>query len=196
VQKQLIEKFGSDADSLWQALYSIDPESAEKIHKNNVRRVMRALEIYLTSGITKTEYDARTRALASEVSLSMITLDFHSRELLYKRIDERVDKMMEAGLLCEVSELYKNGLLPPEATAAQAIGYKEIISHLKGEKTLDCAIEEIKLSSRRYAKRQLTWFRHNKDAYRLFADNADGTVRHTDELVSEAIAYFSSVPNI
>ena len=188
IKKKVVETYGEDPDSLWQALFEIDPESAEKIHKNNKRRVMRALEIYLSSGITKTEYDIRSKEKPSEVALTMITLDFHIRELLYQRIDKRVDKMISDGLVSEVSSLYGRGLLSSDTTAAQAIGYKEIIAYLRGEKTLEEAIEEIKLSSRRYAKRQLTWFRHNKDAYRLYVDTENGEIRPTDELIEEALS--------
>ena len=97
----------------------------------------------------------------------------------------RVDQMMEEGLIDEVSSLYSSGVLKKGTTAAQAIGYKEIISYLDGECSLDEAVDFLKLSTRRYAKRQLTWFRHNEDAKRLFVDREDGTMKTGDELLSE-----------
>ena len=172
-------------EALWQRLKEIDPDSAEKTHKNNVRRVVRALEIYELTGKTKTYFDELTRAAKPEVTVGMITLDFHNRDNLYCRVDLRVDQMMREGLLAEVESLYRTGILKKGTTAAQAIGYKEIISYLDGECTLDEAVELLKLSSRRYAKRQLTWFRHNEDAVRLFVDREDGTMKSTAQLIEE-----------
>lgn len=172
-------------EALWQRLKEIDPDSAEKTHKNNVRRVVRALEIYELTGKTKTYFDELTRAAKPEITVGMITLDFHNRDNLYRRVDLRVDQMMREGLLAEVESLYRTGILKKGTTAAQAIGYKEIISYLDGECTLDEAVELLKLSSRRYAKRQLTWFRHNEDAVRLFVDREDGTMKDTAQLIEE-----------
>ena len=174
-----------EREALWQRLYEVDPESAEKTHKNNVRRVVRALEIYELTGKTKTYFDNLTRAQQPDVTVGMITLDFHNRDNLYSRVDLRVDQMMEEGLLSEVSSLYTGGVLKKGTTAAQAIGYKEIISYIDGECTLDEAVDFLKLSTRRYAKRQLTWFRHNTDAKRLYIDREDGTMKDKDELLSE-----------
>lgn len=177
-----------EREALWQRLYEVDPDSAEKTHKNNVRRVIRALEIYELTGKTKTYFDNLTKAQTPDVEVGMITLDFHNRDNLYKRVDLRVDQMMEEGLLDEVTALYKGGILKKGTTAAQAIGYKEIISYIDGESTLSEAVEFLKLSTRRYAKRQLTWFRHNTDAMRLYVDREDGTMKTKDELLSELFA--------
>ena len=174
-----------ERESLWQRLKEVDPESAEKTHKNNVRRVVRALEIYELTGKTKTYFDELTKAAKPDVTVGMITLDFHNRDNLYDRVNLRVDQMMDEGLVAEVDGLYRDGILKKDTTAAQAIGYKEIISYLDGECTLDEAVELLKLSSRRYAKRQLTWFRHNEDAVRLFIDREDGVMKSKEELVSE-----------
>ena len=116
----------------------------------------------------------------------MITLDFHNRENLYSRVDKRVDQMLGEGLVAEVRSLYERGLLEKSSTAAQAIGYKEIILYLEGEMSLEESAELIKLSTRRYAKRQLTWFRHEKDAYRLYLDTEDGIMRGIAEVTDEA----------
>ena len=177
-----------EREALWQRLYEVDPESAEKTHRNNVRRVIRALEIYELTGKTKTYFDNLTKAQTPDVKVGMITLDFHNRDNLYSRVDLRVDQMMEEGLLDEVTALYKGGILKKGTTAAQAIGYKEIISYIDGESTLSEAVEFLKLSTRRYAKRQLTWFRHNTDAMRLYVDREDGSMKTKDELLTELFA--------
>ena len=182
-------KSDADVDALWQRLRSVDPESADKIHKNNVKRVIRALEIYDTTGITKTELDRRSLEPSPEIFVGMITLDFHNRDRIYSRIDERVEIMMREGLFDEVSSLYSDGLIPDGSTASQAIGYKEIISHIRGECTLCEAVEKIKLSSRRYAKRQLTWFRHTEGACTLYMDDLAGNMRASDEILGEALSY-------
>lgn len=176
------------ADRLWERLLAVDPESAEKTHKNNLRRVVRALEIYEVSGRTKSYFDRLSREVAPDISVGMITLDFHNRDNLYKRVDKRVDEMLSVGLLDEVRSLLDGGMLDPSYTAAQAIGYKELISYIKGECSLAEATDTLKLSSRRYAKRQLTWFRHETEAVRLFADGEDGKMKDIDILIKEATA--------
>lgn len=190
VKERLLASSVSDEDreSLWQRLFKIDPESAAKTHKNNVRRVVRALEIYELTGKTKTYFDEQSKMTSPEVKIGMITLDFHDRDNLYRRVDSRVDLMMKEGLVDEVSSLLSKGLLKKNTTAAQAIGYKEIVEYLEGESTLDDAVEKLKLSTRRYAKRQLTWFRHNENAKRLYIDLEDGKMKSLDELLSELFA--------
>ncbi|MBR3681214.1 MAG: tRNA (adenosine(37)-N6)-dimethylallyltransferase MiaA [Clostridia bacterium] len=178
------------AHRLWLRLSEVDPESAEKTHENNLRRVVRALEIYELTGKSKTYFDRLSRVESRDISFGHITLDFHNRETLYSRVNERVDAMLADGLLEEVRALFDAGLLSGDTTAAQAIGYKEIAAYLRGEITLSEAVELIKLSSRRYAKRQLTWFRHNADAVRLFVDNEDGELLPREQLASEAIRIF------
>lgn len=181
-------KNDEDIADLWQRLNSVDPESANKIHKNNVKRVVRALEIYDKTGVPKSEFDRQTREDSSEIKIEMITLDFYNRENLYNRVNLRVEEMIKMGLLREVEALYREGMLPPDSTAAQAIGYKELILHIEGKCSLSQSIEEIKLSSRRYAKRQLTWFRHVKDARRIYVDRADGTMKSREELICEVLS--------
>ncbi len=149
------------AEALWQRLSEIDPESAEAIHPNNVKRVVRALEIYITSGITKTEWDKRSRLSPPPFDATIIALD-RPREALYERIARRVDLMIEAGLENEVRTLVDSGRLPLNSTAAQAIGYKEFIDYFNGKATIDEVSALIKQASRRYAKRQITWFKRNK----------------------------------
>ena len=180
-----------DKTALWERLYSVDPESAEAIHKNNVKRVIRALEIYDKTGKPKSWHDARTRSSEPEHSIKVFTLDFHDREALYERINRRVDLMVSAGLVDEVRALYLDGMLPPESTASPALGYKEMLSYVKGESTLEEACEEIKLASRRYAKRQLTWFRHKDYCIKIYADKESGGMRPADELVAEVLEHLN-----
>ena len=122
----------------------------------------------------------------------MITLDFHDRELLYKRADARVEEMIDCGLLDEVRALSERGLFETDSTAAQAIGYKELGEYLSGKLTLNEAVENLKTATRRYAKRQLTWFRHEEGAYKLFADDGRGNLRPKEDLLQEAISVAQS----
>lgn len=161
------EKNGADA--LHERLRWIDPQSAEKIHKNNVRRVARAIEIYELTGKTKTEHDREAISDSPYESL-IIGLDYDDREVLYSRINRRVDAMIEAGLEGEVRSLVSRGLLSAESTAGQAIGYKEMLGYIAGDCSLGDAVEKIKLGTRRYAKRQLTWLRRNPNINWLYPD--------------------------
>ena len=179
-------KTQEDIHALWERLRECDPVSAEKIHENNVRRVIRAIEIYEKCGIPKSRLDELSRERAKDIDILVIALDFHERENLYARIDARVDVMMKEGLLDEVKSLYDAGLLSGANTASQAIGYKELVSYLRGKSELSDSLELIKQSSRRYAKRQLTWFRH-VDAVPLFVDTAEGEIKQPDELLTEAL---------
>lgn len=161
------EKNGADA--LHERLREIDPQAAEKIHPNNVRRVARAIEIYELTGKTKTEHDREAISDSPYESL-IIGLDYDDREVLYNRINRRVDAMIEAGLEGEVRSLVSRGLLSAESTAGQAIGYKEMLGYIAGDCSLGDAVEKIKLGTRRYAKRQLTWLRRNPNINWLYPD--------------------------
>ena len=161
------EKNGADA--LHERLREIDPQAAEKIHPNNVRRAARAIEIYELTGKTKTEHDREAISDSPYDSL-IIGLDYNGREVLYNRINRRVDAMIEAGLEGEVRSLVSRGLLSAESTAGQAIGYKEMLGYIAGDCSLGDAVEKIKLGTRRYAKRQLTWLRRNPSINWLYPD--------------------------
>ncbi len=174
-------------EALWRRLYEVDPESAAATHKNNVRRVARALEIYELTGIPKSEHDRKSREGEADILVGMITLDFHNRDILYSRVDERVDEMLRMGLVDEVRSLYGRGLLDPSYTASQAIGYKEMLGYVKGQMSLEAATEQLKLATRRYAKRQLTWFRNKAEAYTLYVDG-EGGIRPIRELCEEALS--------
>ena len=146
------------AEALHAELAKIDPESAAAIHPNNVKRVARAIEIYRVGGVTKTELDRRSRERGMRFDVSAIELFYSDREVLYGRIERRVDQMIDMGLVEETRALALDGVFERNTTAAQAIGYKELFGYLNGEQTLDEAVDVLKLATRRYAKRQMTWF--------------------------------------
>lgn len=177
LEKLYQEKGG---EYLLDILREFDPDSAERLHPNNYRRIIRAIEIYRVSGITMTEQAKKTKITPSEFDSSLYVLST-DRERLYERIDGRVDKMLENGLYEEVKTLLSADL-PSNATCLQAIGYKEFKSVLSGDVSVDEAIEKIKRESRRYAKRQLTWFRKNENAVWLdtaeFGDNPEKIATH------------------
>lgn len=145
---------------LYEDLKRIDPDRAEKLHLADEKRIIRALEIWYETGKTMTEHDEESRLQPPRYEAVSIGLSFSSRENMWNRIDLRVDEMMTAGLVAEVQSLLERGI-PPKCTAMQAIGYKEMICALENNRSPEEAAAEIKLRSRQYAKRQLTWFRRD-----------------------------------
>lgn len=185
------EQYGAEA--LYRELMRIDPESAAATHPNNVKRVIRAIEIYRTCGITKTELDRRSREGGMRYDATVIGLRYGDRELLYRRIDRRVDQMLEMGLEQETRELLAEGVFDVNQTAAQAIGYKELLPYLRGETSLDSAVECLKMATRRYAKRQMTWF--SAKPYVQWIDmtesrDAKSVEKTFEEIVNNANALF------
>lgn len=156
---QQIEQEGSY--KLYERLKQIDPEQAEKVHPNNHRRLIRALEVFETTGLTMTEYQKKQRA-ESPYDPYIIGLDME-REALYARINARVDQMVQDGLVEEVKRLIAKGY--HDAQSMHAIGYKEMLAYLDGRLSHQEAIDAIKQNSRKYAKRQLTWFRNKMDVH-------------------------------
>ena len=154
--QRLAEEQGNEA--LWQLLKGIDAKAAAELHPNNRGRIIRALEIHRTSGKTITEAKELSRLEETPYEPCMIALDYEDRQQLYERINRRVDIMLEQGLLEEAREFFTHG---DYATAAQAIGYKELKPYFDGDKSLDECVECLKRQTRRYAKRQLTWFRRD-----------------------------------
>ena len=144
---------------LYEELAAVDPISAAATHKNNLRRVVRALEIYRLTGKPKSVFDEESRNCPPRFDCLTLGLDFPERGALYRRIDRRVDEMAAAGLYDEAKTLWEKGYLAPGTTAGQAIGYRQFLPCFKGDLTPEEAAEDIKLATRRYAKRQLTWFR-------------------------------------
>lgn len=153
-------------------LEQFDPDSARRLHPSDQKRIIRAAEVYLETGQTITAHNARTRALPPRHEALWLGLDFESRQDLYARIDQRAAQMMAQGLLDEVRRLLVQGI-SPRATAMQAIGYKEFVDALDGRCTIEEAADLVRQSSRRYAKRQLTWFRRNKAIHWLIREAGD-----------------------
>ena len=162
IRRELENRLQSEGiENLWAELSEVDPEAAARLRKSDVKRIIRALEVWRETGMTITEHDKISKSRPPKYQAIWLGLRYRDREEQRKAIDRRVDEMIQAGLLDEVRELVKKA--PPGATALQAIGYKELIPVLSGEKTLESGIEEIKIHTRQYAKRQLTWFRRNQD---------------------------------
>ena len=153
-------------------LREIDPDTAGRVFDR--KRILRALEVYLETGETITEHNRRTQLIPPRYTPLWLGLDFADRGELYRRIDQRVDLMLEAGLLEEIRELLASGI-PEKCTAMQAIGYKEFVNALEGRETVQQAAEEVKKASRHYAKRQLTWFRRNPAVHWLVRGEGQGS---------------------
>ena len=177
-------------DPIYEQLRLVDPESAASIHKNNEKRVIRALEIYLATGRTKSELDRESKSFESPYDASVAYLTFENRDLLYERIDRRVDIMIEQGLVDEARALMREGVFECNRTAAQAIGYKELFAFLEGRETLCEATEALKRSTRKYAKRQITWF-SAKDYATAFPVEEGKNMKTFEEIVNNAKKLFS-----
>ncbi len=161
LRRELQERFRREgAEAMLEEVRRIDPESASKLHLRDEKRIIRALEVYITTGERLSQHDRRTREQPSRYEGLFIGLSFQDRAVLRERIDRRVDEMVARGLLDEVRSLLQSGL-PRTATAWQAIGYKQFLAAADGQMTVPEAVEEVKLRSRQYAKRQLTWLRRN-----------------------------------
>ncbi len=174
------KKYGNEM--LHQRLYELDEKSAREIHPNNVKRVIRAIEICMLTGRPKSQQ--MTAGTESVYDSLIFGMDI-PRDVLYDRINKRVDVMLEKGLLSEVDSLIQQGILDVNDTtsqASQAIGYKELLMYKRGEITLDEAVESIKMNSRRYAKRQLTWFRRIKGINWLDPTNSK-SLDETDKII-------------
>ena len=159
-------------EALTAQLQAVDPESVRR-SQGNPRRILRALEVYLETGETITAHNQRTQAIAPKFTGTWLAVDYANRQDLYDRIDLRVRYMIRDGLLDEIRSLLSSGI-PEKATAMQAIGYKEFVDALAGRSTLEDAIAQVQQSSRRYAKRQLTWFKRNPQIHWLCRDGNTG----------------------
>lgn len=161
------------AEEMLRRLSEIDSITASKLHPNNRRRILRALEVYETTGITFSAQNELSR-VGSEFDTLIFGVTYQDREKLYERINLRVDNMLSNGLLDEAKTTLD---LPIGKGAMQAIGHKELHKFLRGEQTFDDAVETLKMQTRRYAKRQLTWFNRNQDIQWLYQDNEDVTAK-------------------
>lgn len=167
-----------DNEMLYNRLKTLDPQAAEEIHPNNRKRVIRALELCL-AGTTKTRQNKESLTALSPYESLYIGVSYVNRQKLYDRINKRVDLMLENGLETEA----RNMLSKVGVTSKQAIGYKELLPYINGEISYDEAVENLKRATRRYAKRQLTWFRRNDEINWLYADEMTN-----DELINEAVS--------
>ena len=173
-EENLREQLSQDYDrlggeALLQRLSAVDPERAAKLAPTDRRRLIRALEVYELTGHTISEHDELTRTLPPAFEALYVVLDYDDRKALYARIDERVERMCEEGLFEETRHLLDCGI-PDSSTCMQAIGYRQAAMALRGELSREEAVALIKQATRRYAKRQLTWFRRHEEALRLAPD--------------------------
>ena len=189
-REKLEEKLQKEGlTALTELLERIDPEALER-SQNNPRRIIRALEVFYETGETITAHNLRTQAIPPRYQPIWLGLDFEDRAELYRRIDMRVDIMLEAGLLEEIRHLLDTGI-PSNCTAMQAIGYKEFVGALTGLDTLENAADAVRQGSRRYAKRQLTWFRRNKDMHWLIRK----AEQSSEEILAEALQVLANCDN-
>ncbi len=178
------------AEALHAMLRELDPEAAEATHPNNVKRVVRAIEICRTTGCTKSELDRRSREVDSPYNALVLGLRYTNRDILYDRIGRRVDIMLADGLVEETKKLREMGVFETCLTAAQAIGYKELFPYLDGVSTLDEVTDTLKKATRHYAKRQITWF-SAKPYVRWITADGDGEAREFEDIVNNAEKLFS-----
>lgn len=172
--------------ALHDRLKAVDPVGAAQLHPNNRKRVIRALEVYYQTGMTLRELNEKNRRVAPKYRAVKIGLCPSSREILYERINARVEKMLEEGLLPEIQKLLDEGKLA--GTAAQAIGYKEYLPYFQGKASLEECTELLKQHSRNYAKRQLTWLKRDSNIHWLYYDSKmlfDDLVRRSTEILAK-----------
>ena len=189
LEAELAEK---GIEPMLEQLREIDPEAAGRLHPSDEKRILRALEVYRETGKTITEHNRETQAIPPKYDAIHIGLAFRDREDMKALIDRRVDKMVEAGLVGEIQALLDRGV-PRHVTALQAIGYKEFLAAMAGEGTLEEAIAQVKLRSRQYAKRQLTWLRRNKAIHWIYWEKERDFVRAlqiaTEILTAQGLQY-------
>ena len=161
-------------EEVYGELSKIDPEAAARLHLSDKKRIIRAMEVYLETGITITEHNRRTQEIPPKYAPVWFALEDENRADLYGRIDSRVSQMLSDGLVEEIQALLATGI-SPKATAMQAIGYKEFVAALQGHISIEEAADQVRQSSRHYAKRQLTWFRRNKNIHWLVRKPGMGT---------------------
>ena len=188
LRRELSERFDeTGGEQMLGELFGIDPESAEKLHANDKKRIIRALEVYYETGKSISQHDRESRMRPARYDACKIALSFENRDELYSRIDARVDAMMEKGLYDEVLRLLDMGL-DSGHTAMQAIGYKELVSVSCGSSSLEEAVDKIKMESRRYAKRQLSWLRRDKEINWIFFEKEsknDNSRQYSTEILKK-----------
>lgn len=175
------EMFGTG--HMLEQLRSVDAKTAERLHVNDKKRIIRALEIYYTHGITLTEQNELSRSGGSPYSVLWIGLNYRDRQKLYERIEKRIDLMIENGLLKEAENAYEHS----GKTAVQAIGHKEFFPFFEGKESLESAVVRLKTETRRYAKRQITWFKRNSEINWIYADETDDAVAAAFEIAKDFV---------
>ena len=175
-RREELEKLAAEQgiEAVIAQLREVDPESAARLHPSDQKRIIRAMEVYLETGISITEHNRRTQEIPPKYHPVWFALEDADRKALYDRIDKRVERMLKDGLIKEIQTLLAEGI-PEKATSLQAIGYKEFVDALAGRCSMETATQLVQQSSRRYAKRQLTWFRRNKEIHWLRRESGEGT---------------------
>ncbi len=181
--RERLEKLASEEgiDAVIAQLRKVDPESAQRLHPSDQKRIIRAMEVYLETGKTITQHNLETQQIPPRYNPVWFALEDADRATLYERIDRRVEEMLRQGLLEEIKSLLAEGV-PEKCTAMQAIGYKEFVDALAGRSSIETATELVQQASRKYAKRQLTWFRRNPAIHWLRRESGEGT----SEILSKA----------
>ena len=182
LRRELEEQFAQEGgEAMLAELARVDPDSARKLHPNDAKRIIRALEVYRSTGRTIAQHNRETQALPNRYDPLYIGLAFRDREDMKRRIDQRVDQMMEDGLLDEVRALKERGCTR-DMVSMQGLGYQELLAYLEGEYPLEEAVRLIKRDTRHFAKRQLTWFRRERDVRWLkledFDSDPDKVLKH------------------
>ena len=181
LRAELNERYINEGgEVLLKELAEFDPECAARLSPTNSKRIIRAIEIYHTTGVTMTEQIARSRLVPSPYDVTAIGLTFADRAKLYERINQRVDRMMDKGLLDEAERFYSD---KKSLTASAAIGYKELKLYLEGRMSLEAAVEKLKMETRRYAKRQLTWFRRDEYINWIEIDNTPDLMEEAERII-------------
>lgn len=178
-----MEEIGAEA--MLEELCKLDSAAAEKLHPNNKRRIIRAFEIYETTGLTVTEQNRVSREKENPYEYVMLGINYKDRQKLYDRINLRVDKMVENGLVPEAQTAFKNQKGASDG-AVQAIGHKELFPYFNGESSLEECIEKLKQSTRRYAKRQITWFSRDERIKWLYPDEDEDIFKRAINIISES----------
>lgn len=183
IRERLEKRKESDGiESLYEELKKVDPDTACRLHLNDSKRIIRALEVYYLTGKTISEQNSLSHKEESPYDFLLFVLSAHNREILYKRINDRVDKMLDMGLVEEAGSFFASDI---SKTAKQAIGYKELKPYLDGEISLETAVEKLKMETRRYAKRQLTWFRNKKNVNWLYIDDEKSVSDECAQIISQ-----------
>lgn len=175
-RREELEKLAAEKgiEAVIEQLRAVDPESADRLHPSDQKRIIRAMEVYLETGQTITEHNRKTQLIPPRYRPVWFALEDADRARLYARIDKRVEVMLEQGLIAEIQGLLDAGI-PEKCTAMQAIGYKEFVDAIRGRSSMETATALVQQSSRKYAKRQLTWFRRNSAIHWLVREENEGT---------------------